>query len=90
MHPDPRIDLAQCRSCHAPIVWATTTTGKRMTVNPEPGEGGNIRLVYRRGDNTPVAHVVPKAERGNYGADQAWYTSHFASCPQADEWRRPR
>jgi len=88
MSIDPRLDTAQCRSCKAPIIWATTTNGKRMTINAAPVDAGNIRLVYRRGDNTPIAHVVAKAERVNYGTDQAWYTSHFASCPDADTWRK--
>lgn len=86
---DPRIDLAKCRSCTAAIIWAETVKGKRMTVDAAPADGGNIRLEYRRGDVPPLAHVVPKVERGNYG-DESWYTSHFATCPQADEWRRPR
>ena len=28
--------LSECRSCHAPIVWTTTSNGKRMPVDADP------------------------------------------------------
>lgn len=42
---------AQCRSCHAEVMWATTPAGKRAPLNRDG-------------------------------------TSHFATCPQANDWRK--
>ena len=32
--PDPTVERALCRGCHAPIVWATTKAGKSVPLNP--------------------------------------------------------
>lgn len=47
---------AECRSCHAPILWCVTARGKKMPVDPPT-------------DDEPT-------------------TSHFATCPEANQWRR--
>jgi hypothetical protein len=69
--------MPMCRTCSAPVMWATTTTGKAIPLNPEPRPGGNIDL--RDG----VAHVVKPD-------GQARYTSHFSDCPQANGHRKAR
>lgn len=68
-----------CRSCAAPITWATTATGKTMPVEPSPG--GNVQLVVT-GAGTVIAHVV--------GPGQGDHVSHFVTCPQAGQHRRCR
>lgn len=70
--------MTTCSSCNAPVIFARSTTGKWMPLNPSPRLGGNIEL--RDG----VAHVVapdPLVER---------YTSHFVDCVNASSHRRPR
>lgn len=66
-----------CRSCGASIFWALTFKGKRMPIDSEMVPDGNI--VVEDG----VAYVQT--------ADTAQllaYKSHYATCPQADEWRK--
>lgn len=77
---------ASCRSCGAPIVWAVTRKGKRMPLDAEPVDGGNVVIVEpARGSVPPVAEVREPALTDPSGL--ARYTSHFATCPQADSWR---
>jgi len=62
-----------CRSCGAPIVWAELVpSGKRMPFDPP-------LVAFRAvviGD-----HVIEEI-------DTDTSTSHFATCPQAQQWRR--
>ena len=88
---------ATCRGCGAPIIWATTSAGKRMPVDPVPTAQGT--LVLRLGGRPyvprmseyrpPVAHVVA---RGDDADEQAalLYVPHWATCPNAGDFRGPR
>lgn len=68
-----------CKSCGAPIRWARTAgSGKPIPLN-------EARTVVLRelpgqtaGDGTPIVETV------------VGHQSHFATCPQAAEHRRPR
>jgi hypothetical protein len=72
--------MSTCKSCGAEIVWAVTESGKPIPVNPLDGYGGNLELVTdNRGVTTAVVNNTLK--RG--------YTSHFATCPNAKEHRKP-
>lgn len=64
-----------CRSCHAPVVWAKTESGRSIPVDPGPSTKGNILI------KDGIARVVP------VGTPKA-QTSHFATCPDAERWRR--
>lgn len=75
-----------CSSCRAPIVWTHTTSGERMPVDPEPVAGGNIRLTTAHG--TLLASVVGSTiDLFDQSDDGIRYQSHFASCPDAADWR---
>lgn len=79
-----RIDA--CRSCEAPIIWATTTSGKAMPVDVEPVDVGNVELVLNGSLATAphaVVHGAPPLFR-----DGPLRTSHFATCPDAPAWRQ--
>lgn len=65
-----------CRSCHAPVIWAKTTTGKDIPLNPVPVVGGNLDLV-----DGVARYVQPSS-------GVKLYTSHFTDCPQANSHRR--
>jgi hypothetical protein len=65
-----------CRSCGAPVRWAITQHENRMPVDPEPVENGNLILIDRDGE-LHVAHAVPGT-----------HVSHYATCPDAERWRR--
>lgn len=72
-----RRDVARCRSCGAEIVWAVTKGGKRVPIDFEQCDGGNVLLlpdgscrVLRAGDS---AELLASGTR---------HKSHFATCPQ--------
>jgi len=70
-------DRARCRSCGAPILWVVTVaSGKRMPLDAEPGPAGN--LVLLTGGRARAAEPDDRPPL---------HTSHFATCPQAAEWR---
>lgn len=79
--------MSYCRSCGQPIDWVKTTKGKNMPVEGDyifyddlsAGEiiitdGGNL-YTKKKDDSAPSV-------RGRI--------SHFAICPQADEWRKEK
>lgn len=73
--------MSACRSCGAPIKWATSWNGPPIPLDPVPREDGNIHLDHGR------AVVVHRFDGDELGA---MFVSHFATCPHADQWRRPR
>ena len=81
-------EIRACSSCGAAVIWTTTHNGKRMPVDAEPVEDGNVRL-RQEGDRV-VAEYPGKEHPGLFDdVDRARYVSHFATCPQAQSWRRP-
>lgn len=82
-------DLADCRSCGAPVIWTVTSKGKRMPVDAEPNPAGNV-VLQSQPEGPPLAVYYS----GKAGAPPTAYsprerhTSHFANCKQAGEWRR--
>jgi len=70
--------MSTCKSCFAHVIWAKTTTGKAIPLNPEPIIGGNLELV------DGVARVVQPHPAVKL------YVSHFATCAQADAHRKGR
>lgn len=69
--------MSQCRSCGMPIEWVYTKSGTRMPVTE--AEAGNV-VVETGLFGEPEARVV-KPGKGTH-------VSHFANCPQANDWRR--
>ena len=83
---EPRMPATRsCRSCGDPILWATSSSGKAIPLNPEPTPMGNVTIVVER-DDVARATVHPHATIQNVPMPR--YQSHFATCPQADSWRR--
>lgn len=78
---------AACRSCGASIIWAHTLTGKRMPVDAEPHQEGNLTVLDI--DTEPKAMVVPGDIAAMNRANGApLWRSHFVTCPQATQHRR--
>jgi hypothetical protein len=69
-----------CKSCGAEIIWAVTENGKRMPLDAQPINRPSCFVLNDRED-PPVA-VVAKGP--------SVYVSHFATCPNADQHRKPR
>jgi hypothetical protein len=76
------MNRANCSSCNAPILWVTTENYKRMPLDPEPFENGNIIL------EDGVAIFAKKD--GLFDAGKPRFQSHFASCPQSAEHRKDK
>ena len=75
----------KCKSCHAPIVWATTKRRKvPIPIDVEPRDDGNLVLV---GEGPPFFARPPDLLLDR---DEPKYVSHFASCPSASYHRRER
>lgn len=72
--------MNRCTSCGAKVIWAKTAKGKSMPLDATPTADGNLVLV------NGVARIP------EIGDDQPFlaYKSHFATCPNADEHRKPR
>lgn len=79
----------ECRSCGAPVIWAVTHKGKRMPVDADPVENGNIKLRYV---GEIIIAAYPGKEHPGLFDDPSFaekcYVSHFATCEQAKNWRR--
>jgi len=70
--------MSRCRTCHAPLIWAYTSTGRRMPFNAHPVEDGQWVIVHTAGQASAVHEP---------GSDQPRYVSHFATCKDCAYWR---
>jgi hypothetical protein len=77
-----------CRSCEAPILWAKTVKGKRMPLDPDPVEDGNIWIIRAEPDGPVIS--VALASEGVPPLVQHRYVAHFVTCPDADAWRKKK
>lgn len=66
----------RCRSCGAPITWAEQVNGKR---HPFDGELVAVQT-----------HGSMLTGRVTEDIDTSINTSHFASCPDAKDWRKKK
>lgn len=71
--------MARCKACEAEVIWAETTTGKRMPIDAAPTPKGN--MVYVNG-------VARAASADDRRLQRPLYTSHFATCPDAASFRK--
>ena len=85
--------MSACRSCEAPVVWAKTEAGKNMPMDETPVEGDE-KFWQARDPDRPlnglfslVRGVARRATDEDRRLRRPLYTSHFATCPQADNWR---
>lgn len=74
-------NAGECKSCHAPIVWAKTPKGKPMPMDPDLVHGGNVKLTV---DDVGMLRAEVVRPIGNV---EAWVT-HFSVCESADEHRK--
>lgn len=79
---------ARCRSCQRPIRWTTTTNGRRLPIDPQPADDGNVRLLRSAGAE-PLADVLSRDDAliARHEAGVQLYRSHFSTCPDAHRHR---
>lgn len=75
----------RCKSCGAEIIWIQMKSGKAMPCDDEPIPyrelfSGGMKLVTEQGE------VVTGAYDGT--SKTVAYTSHFATCPNANRHRK--
>lgn len=83
MSEDQLPPIEHCRSCDAEIRWVVSRAGRAMPIDAHPNGRGN--LVLERHGVRWEAHVQKPAPFG-----EQVFISHFATCPDADAYRRPR
>lgn len=78
-----------CRSpnCRAAIRWTLSVSGERVPVDYSPDPAGDLVRV-RVGPNDWRVRVLEQGETPP--ADAVRWTSHFATCPDASRFRKPR
>jgi hypothetical protein len=84
--------VSTCKSCGARIIWARTSLGAKMPIDQLATSDGNAVVVGRvLGESTPIVVVLTRDSlaRAREQGDLLLYRSHFASCPDAEQWRRP-
>lgn len=79
--------MSVCRSCGAPILWAQTVNDRRIPIDADPVDDGNLVLTYPS-PGTALALVVDPAQTTL--GDPPRYISHYVTCPDADSWRKHR
>lgn len=78
----------RCTSCSAPVEWALTHNFKRMPIDAAPAPDPTNLIAWR--DTDGEIHVRDRDGIGATDApsDARYATSHFATCPNADQFRK--
>ena len=83
--------MSRCASCGADITWAMTEAGKAIPIDTKPTPDGNITLHTPDGGGRPIAVVEIRGQTVlGMDPDEPRYTTHFTSCPDSAQWRKPR
>lgn len=74
---DLLMTTSPCKGCGKPIVWARTPDGKRIPLDPRPP-------VYLWSANeTEDGYACFRADKTE---STAYFVSHFATCPKANDF----
>jgi hypothetical protein len=84
--------MSLCRSCGAEIVWARSTkTGTLGPYDIEETADGRFALEERVAEpESPNTGAHASETVARYTGAGRGHASHFATCPDAPSWRRPR
>lgn len=76
-----------CRSCSKLVLWCIWASGKRMPVDAEAVDHGDIVLTLRGGEygELVASKLVPELHQG-----RRRFVSHFSTCKQAGTWRKKK
>ena len=79
--------MEQCKSCGADIIWALTGNGKNLPVDAVPVPNGNVAIIQPDDPrDQPLAYVGKIPDH----APPERYYPHFATCKDADKWRKKK
>lgn len=70
-----------CRYCGEQVIWTTTETDRKLSVDPAPNAKGNVIITTERGEY--FARVLKKDEvemRDAAAANSDLYMPHPATC----------
>ena len=80
--------MAKCKSCGAEIIWIKMGSGKSMPCDATP-------ISYKKPEHPGAKGLTLITPRGTVvkavfdpGGDNVGYTSHFATCPNANAHRK--
>lgn len=81
--------MSKCKSCGAEIIWIKMKgTGKAMPVDAK-------KITYSENLHPGAKALTLVTEHGTIvrtqfdpGGDKVGYTSHFATCPNAEQFRK--
>lgn len=83
----------QCRACGAEIGFIKTKNGKTMPVDAIPlwvrEDPSGVPYVFADGSVSRAVAMEDQGPTQPEGVTVA-YISHFATCPEADKFRKPR
>lgn len=85
---------SKCKSCGAEVMWGQwRDSGKWTPIDAEPDmrplpKGGNVVLSLRGGQFGQLLIETYRADV--HGQERNRYTTHWATCPNAEEHRRGR
>jgi|LSQX01.2.fsa_nt_gb hypothetical protein len=82
--------MSICRSCGARITWLHTTAGANIPVNEDPDPAGNIRVIEGQLCETLKHPELESVRALPEDVRPPLYMSHFATCLNADSWRKKR
>ena len=84
----------RCRSCRADVLWVHmmclgVASSKPSPVDCAPSIDGNIEVKSGKKSNKLYGRVLNRPGRESARAvGTSLFVSHFATCPQADDWRK--
>lgn len=80
--------ITTCRSCGAPILFKRTSAGKLMPLDRDPTPDGNVMLGFVGGEETAILLTDPGDIAGCAVDGVPLFMPHFATCPDADRFRK--
>lgn len=86
--------MKRCDTCGAPIFWSATISGKKMPIDAEPTPEGLLVILPPKDDLPKSLGTAVDFRVGTDAVNKMLaegcprWTSHFATCPDAQEHRR--
>lgn len=71
------MNTGRCSDCKQTIRWTITERGKRMALDPDSVEGGNVIILHSDARGNEYNHVLHKGEVPTTPT----YVAHIVTCP---------